>query len=229
MNMEKVEEEIAAIGKQMVACDHKCAGISCDQSNGMLPRCLTLESTGRSNGTGCVIVGLNPGHANAAEIAYYGKVATYETTVKYWHAHITSQPYYERLRRLMKSFNLDGPILWTELAKCENVAGAKYQPLNALRVCAGKFLANELGAIPKDWPLFGVSRETYKALAYLYPDRTIIGVPHPRRAYGRQFSRLLELDSESKEIVRRALSSHGELLWLGDIGRKIDSAGSVAS
>lgn len=215
-------EAIALIGKRMVACDHKCAGISCDQSNGMLPRCLILESVGRSGGSGCAIVGLNPGHASAAEIAYYKKVgATYEATLQYWRDHITRRPYYEKLRRLMKSFNLNGPILWTELAKCENATGSKHQPLNALRVCAGKFLIDELKAIPPEWPIIGISRETYKALAYLYPDRTIIGIPHPMGAWGKQFSRLLELDSESKEIVRRALSSRGELLWLGDIGHII--------
>ena len=220
--MKELEAAIALIGKRMVACDQKCAGISCDQSNGMLPRCLILESVDQSSESGCVIVGLNPGHAKAAEIAYYKKVgATYEATVQYWRDHITAWSYYKNLRRLMKSFNLNGPILWTELAKCENATGSKYQPLNALRVCAGKFLIDELKEIPPEWPLIGISRETYRALAYLYPDRTVIGVPHVTSAFGKQFSRLLELDSESKEVVRRALSSHGELLWLGDVGHKI--------
>ena len=202
----------------MVACAYKCAGISCEQSRGMLPRCLILESADKSREGGCVIVGLNPGHANAAEIAYYQKVgATYEATVQYWRDHIAARSYYKRLRELIKSFNINGPILWTELAKCENAAGEKYQSLKALRVCSGKFLTDELKAIPAEWPLFGVSNETYKALAYLFPDRTLIGVPHPTGAYGKQFSRLLELDLKLKDVVNRVLSSHGESLWLGDI------------
>ena len=209
----------------MVACDYKCADISCEQSNGRLPRCLILESAERPGGSGCVMVGINPGRAKPAEIAYYKKVgATYEAIVQYWQDHIRSLPYYERLRRLTKAFNLNGPILWTELAKCENATSTKYAPLNALRACTGEFLTDELKAIPLEWPLFGISRETYKALAYLYPDRTVIGVPHPTSSFGKQFSRLLQLDLESKEVVYRALSSQGELLWLGDVGHKLEGA-----
>ncbi|MBU2574080.1 MAG: hypothetical protein KKH28_08405 [Elusimicrobia bacterium] len=218
--MKDLETAIDRIGQKMVVCNQKCKGMSC----GVLPRCLILESAGRSGKGGCVMVGINPGHARAAEIAYYKKEgAKYETTVQYWHDAITPHPYYERLRKLTKAFGLNGPILWTELAKCENAAGIKFPPLKALRACTGRFLTEELKAIPLEWPLFGIGCEAYKALAYLYPARTVIGVPHPTGAYGKQFSRLLQLNSESKEVVCRALSSWGELLWLGDVGGKVEA------
>ena len=176
-----------------------------------------------SDRSGCAMVGINPGHARPAEIAYYKKEGTeYEATVQYWHKAITSRSYYKKLRELTKAFGLNGPILWTELAKCENTADIKFPPLKALRTCTGRFLTEELKAIPPEWPLFGIGWEAYKALAYLYPARTVIGVPHPTGAYGKHFSRLLQLDSESKEVVCRALLSQGELLWLGTVGHKIE-------
>ena len=187
--MENLEAAIAKIGQQMVMCDHKCEGISCDQSNGISPRCLILEFEGRSDGGGCAIVGINPGHASATEIAYYKqKGAKYEATVQYWKEKIRHHPYYERLRKLTKAFGLNGPILWTELAKCENASGIKFPPLKALRACTGRFLTYELTVVPPEWPLIGIGKEAYQALAYRYPERTVIGVPHPTGAYGDKFS-----------------------------------------
>ncbi len=222
--MKDLKAAIALIGQQMVSCNHKCVDISCDQSQGMVPRCLILESAGRLDGVGCVMVGINPGHASATEIAYYkDKGAKYKDIVQYWQDAISPQLYYMRLRKLIKAFGLNGPILWTELAKCENAAGIKSPPLKALRTCTGRFLTEEFKAIPLEWPIFGIGWEAYKALTYLYPARTIIGVPHPRGAYGNHFLRLLQLNSESKKLVSRALSSRGELLWLGSVGCKLNT------
>ncbi len=46
----------------------------------------------------------------------------------------------------------------------------------------------ELHAVPPDWPVIGVGAEAYKALAYLEPSRTVLGVPHPTGSWGRFFA-----------------------------------------
>jgi hypothetical protein len=225
--MKDLEAAIDQIGRQMVACDHRCGGVSCDQLEGILPRCLILEIAGRSDGCGCAVVGINPGHARAAEIAYYKRKGTkYEVVVQYWRETIASFQYYVRLRKLMNAFGLNGPILWTELAKCENAPGTKFPPLKTLRDCTGRFLTQELEVIPLEWPLIGVGKEAYQSLAYRYPTKTVIGIPHPTGAYGDRFSRHLpegRLHSESNAAVRRIISNPpGELLWIGDVGRKAE-------
>jgi len=172
---------------------------------------------GRSSGCGCAIVGINPGHAKKDEINFYKREgAKYDVVVKYWHKKITSRRYYVKLRGLMDSFGLSGPILWTELAKCENAPGINFPPLKALRMCTGQFLTRELEVIPPKWPLIGIGMEAYKALAYCYPAKTVIGVPHPTGAYGDKFSRHVpggRMHSESKAAVHNALSNpNGDLL-----------------
>src|SRR6266540_3281204 len=145
--MNGLEDAVTRIGQRMVACDHECGGISCDQARGLLPRCLILES--RPGASGCAVVGINPGHAKQREIDYYNSEgATYRSVVQYWHERITSVPYYERLRTLATSFGFDGPLLWTELAKCENAPETRSPPLATLRACTGRFLTHELKAIP---------------------------------------------------------------------------------
>ena len=223
--MKDLKAEMDRIGRQMVACENKCAGVSCDRPSGILPRCLILETAGRSVEGGCAIVGINPGHASRDETAYCKQEgATYEVVVKYWQEKIMSQPYYEKLRKLADAFGLNGPILWTALAKCENAPGMKFPPLRALRTCTGRFLTQELESIPASWPLIGVGREACLALAYHYPARTVIGVPNPKGSSGYQFGRHSpggRLHDKSTAAVRLALSNPpGELLWIEDFAHQ---------
>ena len=72
--------------------------------------------------------------------------------------------------------------------------------------------------IPR-WPLVALGREAYKALAYLYPARTVIGVPHPTGAYGNKFTALYvgrELRISKRKVQSALAGSPGQLLWLGD-------------
>lgn len=215
----ELKEKIAEIGKRVVECESSCTEILCDRPNGIPPRCLILES--RSGEKGCAIVGLNPGKARPAEINYYKKHSTTYTVISdYWNLKISHCKYYEKLRILVTSFGFNGPILWTELAKCQNSPKVKFPSLRALRTCTGRFLTSELEAIPAAWPLFAIGREAYTALAYRYPEKTVIGVPHVTGARGDMFSRHLptgRLHGTSKMQVQNALAkSSGELLWLGD-------------
>lgn len=184
---------IHEIGNRLVGCGYHCPGIVNDPENGILPRCLVLETDGRTNRRGSVVVGMNPGRAPAHERAWHkSQGTTYDDVVGYWNRYVGfKHRYYIRLRNLANQLGLSGPLLWTELAKCENAVGVRTPPLQTFRLCTSEFLNAELRLSPEDWPLIGVGGEAYKALAYLYPNRAVIGVPHPTGSWG-HFDRLFD-------------------------------------
>lgn len=222
--MREIEAEVARIGRRMVKCSVGCPGIECNQRKGVLPRCLFWEC-GRVVTSGCAVIGINPGRAKPDQMEYYRKVgATYKATVQYWEHNIkTRHPYYVRTRDLIRSLGLNGPILWSELAKCQTEPGMDgLPPLETLRTCSGRFLQKELAMIPR-WPLVGLGREAFKALAYLYPNRTVIGVPHPTGAYGNKFTALYrgrELQNNRRKVRNALTGLPGRLLWLSHHERK---------
>lgn len=218
--------QIALIGRRMAACASNCAGVKRNQKAGVPPRCLILESKDRAPTNGCAVIGINPGNARPHEIAFYNaNGTTYDVLLNYWTQSIGyDHPYYTQIRTFLDQVGLTGPILWTELAKCEGTTKTqKVPPLSTLRHCAGQFLLEELQLIP-DWPLIALGHEAHKALSYMFPRRTIIGVPHPTGMGGRiQFSRFMpggKLSAETAKRVRDILASPpGMLEWISD-GRK---------
>ena len=137
----------------MAACISNCDGIKRNQSAGVPPRCLILESEGRSPSNGCAVIGINPGNAEPEEIEFYkANGVTYEVLLKYWSRSVGyNHPYYTQVRKFLNQAGLSGPILWTELAKCEGrTKTQKVPPLSTLRHCAGQFLLEELQLIPQE-------------------------------------------------------------------------------
>ena len=206
----------------MVACAHDCRGIALNRVEGILPRCLILETEGREEGIGSVIVGINPGRSKPDEREFYRfNGQTYEQVVVYWKARISQHPYYKRLRTLANELGLNGPILWTELVKCENAsAESGLPPLQTFRICTEAYLQKELQEVPRDWPLIAVGRESHKALAYIFATRTVIGVPHPTSSHG-QFFKLFDtekrLSSRIKAQIEHMLNrERGEEIWLSE-------------
>jgi hypothetical protein len=211
---------IHRIGQDMVNCQENCEGIARDLSRGILPRCLFLEMQGSDLSKGTVIVGINPGQSDDEERAFYRQHGrAYVQVVKFWGTIKESNQYYAKLRNLARGFDLRGSILWTELVKCENAEKGKLPPLQTFRVCTRSFLNEELAAIPNDWPLIGIGREAYKALAYLYPNRTVIGVPHPTGSFG-NFNELFEdnkvREGKLKDVCRVSIEKSGQAIWLSD-------------
>ncbi len=99
--------------------------------------------------------------------------------------------------------------------KCENEAKGKSIPLQTFRECTKRYLGNELTLVPSDWPLIAIGREAYKALAYSYPARTVIGIPHPTGSHG-NYETLFDgqkLHSACKIDLR---AEKGKAIWLGD-------------
>lgn len=192
-----LSRDIYRIGRKLVKCTNGCEDVNCNPSEGVLPRCLILESAsgqcqnmGGNNDPGCAIVGLNPGNSNGHlglhERNFYMKNGcSYRSVADWFNLHGAANRYNYRMRELVRGVSIKGQILWSELAKCENSPshnGALSE--QTYRICAGAYLTKEIGLLPADWPLFGVGRESYKALAYLFPSRAVIGVPHPTGSRG---------------------------------------------
>ena len=211
---------IKKIGHDMVRCNIHCPGIALNQPEGILPRCLYLETEGRANGRGSVIVGINPGRSKPQERECYQSYGqTYEQEVRYWERYIYNHPYYKQLRQFVNELGFGGAILWTELVKCENAsAESGLPPLQTFRTCASTYLQKELEEVPNDWVLLAVSKDSYNALAYMFPSRPVIGVPHPTGSRG-QFHRLFGAERRLLPEVKAQVESiangvRGETVWL---------------
>jgi hypothetical protein len=215
----ELKKSIDKIGSRLVKCKLNCNGINCNIEEGFIPRCLVLED-GNPNEKGCAIIGINPGHANKKELEYYKKNgSTYNVYVDYWNEKLSKLHYHKSLRNLARNLDFNGPILWTELVKCEN-SSEEHPPLQTFRTCVDNYLTEELKHIPDDWVLIAVSREAYNALAYLYPKRNVIGVPHPR-SRNNNFSKLLnenkELNNDHQTKINDLNSGKkGFVIWLGE-------------
>ncbi len=127
--------------------------------------------------------------------------------------------YFTKARRVVDELGLTGPIVWSNLAKCENARGQKeLPPIQTMRHCYGRFLRRELETIPREWPALALGRDVFLALAYLVPERAVIGIPHPTGA--RSFHTLFKQDGTLRDDLRdRAADalSAPELgaVWLG--------------
>lgn len=215
IDLNEIDKKIKCIGKDLVICENFCEGILNEPKKGVLPRCLFLEIDKRNiDSNGVVFVGINPGKTKNNEDQFYiNNGVNYESLVTYWNKRIKKVSYYQRLKNLATQLGFDGPILWTELVKCENSSG-NLPPLQTFRTCTNKYLRRELLSIPEEWFIFAIGRETYTALSYLYPERTIIGVPHPTNSRG-NFRWLFDKDSILKSNIKEEFSNvEGKTLWL---------------
>jgi hypothetical protein len=216
--MSSLEQAIDELGKELVVCRDNCAGIWLEPSKGILPRSLFLERP-EAIGRGCLAVGLNPGASPPRERAFYLESEISHDRLKMYRASIGGIPYLARARNVIDQLGLTGPILWSNLAKCENESGRKgLPPLQTLRHCTRRFLMRELTATPTAWAVLGIGWEAYRALAYLVPERAVIGIPHPTGGF-RDFRKMLangRLREEIKDRAARHLNSpEPGAVWLG--------------
>ena len=213
--LSEINLEIHKIGQNMVNCSNKCPGTAYNPQEGFLPRCLILEIDDRALAGGTAIVGINPGNSNSHERSYYIKNGkSYDKVEEYWKNHIQKRKYYSWLKRFADQLGFSGPILWTELMKCENAERGKMPPLQTFRVCTKTFLSVEPGLIPDDWPLIAVGGEVYKALAYRFPNRIVIGIPHITGAYG-YFFKLFDKNGDLSHNFKLS----NDKLWDGNDGK----------
>ena len=213
--IDKLEKTIRGIGSDLARCKNQCEGIECNYNEGIIPRCLTLEKRGTDANIecGCIIAGINPGICNKREMERCKQPGNrYEHWLRLWDDEVKEYRYFKRLRQLIANLGYTGPILWTDLAKCQNKIKGKLPPLQTFRTCAQKFLSRELicNKVIESWHIFAIGKEPYQAISYLYPNRTVIGVPHPS-ARGQHFNILLRESSSYKNFKK---SVQDKAVWL---------------
>jgi len=205
----------------MVNCREACAGVTSDPANGILPRCLFYEA--HSGNAGTIVIGMNPGRTTKKESrCYLERGPSYLSTVQFWESEIRDQHrFYTNIRELIEKSGHTGPILWTELAKCESAAGHKGAlPLQTYRNCVHKHLRKEMQLAPKSWTVFAIGRDAFTAAAYLLSDRNVIGVPHPTGSRGhfpRLFKRGKKLRSSIASMIQAVRESKQPgAVWLSE-------------
>lgn len=202
--MKIMSDRIISFGEELVICDlhqKKCDDINNDRDKGILPRCLIFEQDSRKKNKGCAVIGINPGISSEEERRFYKENGiNYTQIYNYWNENLKEKRrYYFSLRNLVTLIGFKGPILWTELVKCEKKESTKDINLQTFRICVDSYLKREIKLLPSEWPLFAVGKEPYKALAYLFPKRSVIGIPHPTGSRG-HFSKLFVNDSGENSL-----------------------------
>ncbi|MCL5733877.1 MAG: hypothetical protein M1334_04495 [Patescibacteria group bacterium] len=179
--------------------------VLCEPKKGIFPRGLIYEEIKRK-GKGSIIVGLNPGSAKKKEREALKKSPRYKTFFDYWNTEISAMPYYQKLRMVMDDVGLTGPILWTELAKCESKKNGKLYA-QTVKEDINRHLRKEIEVVPEEWPIIGVGKVAYVILSYLYPERLVIGMPHPTGSYG-HFAEIYDSRKEKlRDDIRKKLRS----------------------
>ena len=219
MVMNSVGQAIKQIGEKMVLCQNSCEGINKDLKKGIIPRCLIFEDKNRSGKQGCLIIGMNPGKGNEEERRHCKENQTYDYWLEFWYSKASNYPYYRRLRSFADQLDLTGPILWSEIGKCSTKTKL---PIQTFRVCSSTYLLKEASQIPNNWPIIAVGREAFTATAYMFPNRTVIGIPHVTGSWGgysKMFvNKILKPEYKLEFGKVKCADSPCLATWLGDIG-----------
>jgi hypothetical protein len=226
--MPGLQDAIDRIGAELVGCNDCCAGVWCDQSQGIVPRTLFLDRPD-ANGRGCFAIGLNPGRSKPNERAFFRQAEVTFARVNEYRRSIDDIPYVKRARTVIDLLGLRGPIIWSNLAKCENAEGQDdLPPVQTMRHCSGRFLRRELEVAPRDWAVLAIGRDAFLALAYLVPKRAVIGIPHTTGAFQAFRAMFDENGQFRREIGDRAsaalTSAEPGAVWLGGKRQKEQSA-----
>jgi hypothetical protein len=192
------KEEITKLGNSLVQCSYQCEGVVNEPEKGIIPRCLIYEER-KKNAPGSIVVGINPGKCSESERQYYidnGK--TYKSFIDFWDQKVKNLAYYKKSRELITMLGFEGDILWTDLAKCECRGENGNVPVQTLRVCIDRFLEKEIKILPDNFTIIALGNIAFDFCALRFPNRFVIGLPHPTGAYG-TFKRLKDNILENKE------------------------------
>jgi hypothetical protein len=181
------------LGDAMTDCQFgegkPCDGIQYRRNEGIIPRCLFFDEndcTGTERIT--IVVGLNPGEAKTKEKNALKGVKTYEAAMAYFKKDYYNDVFYSRSKTLLTETGLNGPILWTEVAKCQG----KFITKETMAFCASHYLMKEVSLAQKHFDevvIIALAKGVYDPLIFLLPNSKVMGVPHPTSSRG-QFRRL---------------------------------------
>jgi hypothetical protein len=157
-DVDAIAEHIREIGEKMVADYQPAPDVVLDKKQGIIPRCLIFEKESRNpQRQGSVVVGVNSGNSLwEEERQFYRECGcSYEAVVKFWPRVREYSRYYKLLTGFVDAAGFIGPILWTELVKCESKQDTVLS-IETIRKDIYRYLFRELEKIPSDWPLIGV-------------------------------------------------------------------------
>jgi hypothetical protein len=222
-----ISAHIRTIGEEMLASHPDYPETALDKSAGIIPRCLIFEENERDAAQrGSVVVGINPGFSDPPERAYYvRRGCTYQATVDYWNAKVKGVRYYSMLASFINAAGLTGSVLWTELVHCELRDKAARLGIPTIRDSINRYLFRELEVIPTPWPLIAVGKDVFPILAYRFPERQVIGIPHPTGSFG-QFPKLCT----GGRITPQAAQQLSHIIASGDpLAASFDAASATFS
>jgi hypothetical protein len=203
MKTKELNLKINKIGKRMVNCSLSCEGIENNKKEGIIPRGLYLETKDRVGDKGIIVVGMNPGRMQKDDKEYRDilkDVASYKNYVKAFEDNILyKHPYFERTRKVLDILGFVGPIIWTEIVKCQSKENGKLS-FSAIRNCVHRFLKKEIDLI--DYPLLALGDKSYNTCLLIFPERKIIGCPHPSGANSSFHSFLKYLENRKSNIKK---------------------------
>jgi len=180
--------KINSIGSGLVKCNFKCEGVVNDKKKGIIPRCLIYE--GRNGKNGAIVIGINPGKSSKEEQKFLLKGnCNYQAILDFWDLKAKNFAYYKKSRELITDLGFTGDILWTDLAKCECRGKNGDVPIQTLRICIDRFLEKEIKALSDNFVIIALGNVAFNFCSLRFPDRFVIGLPHPTGAYG-TFARL---------------------------------------
>ena len=208
--LEQLKNKIYQIGQEMVNCSLNCNGIENKKKIGAIPRGLYLETEKRTKEKGIIVVGMNPGKIDNDPQEYKDilkEKCSYQNYIESFKKNILHKsPYFERTREILDILNFTGPILWTEIVKCQSEENGKLD-FPTIRNCAHKFLKNEVALV--DYPILALGDKAYPTCLLIFPERKIIGSPHPSGANPRFHRFLKNLKGKQLKIKQKIGSLEG--------------------
>jgi len=200
-DLQELKCGIWRLGEDLVKCGRECGGITNCPTERIIPRGLILEYENRAAEGGVIVVGINPKNAPCEAKEYKSKVISYDVCVKFWNKYRIADPYHKPIREIVDSLGLRGPILWTELVKCENEKGKKGLQINTIQTCADLFLRKEVD-LAERWPIVTIGKYPYCYCISEFQDRTIIGLYHPEYPLGTKIvGEFRKLNDRCKALV----------------------------
>jgi len=219
MNIKQLQIEINNLGQKIVNCESICDKVENKKKEGITPRGLYLETKSRDAGNMIIVVGMNPGRIQKDDEEYKDTlkdVTSYENYTKALESHILyKHSYFKRTREILSILGFNGAILWTEIVKCQSEENGKL-PYSTIRNCVHTFLKKEVNLT--DCPILALGDKAYSTCLLIFPERKIIGVPHPSGANSGFKKFLIELEANKEEIKKRISQlKENEAVHLKDI------------
>lgn len=194
----------------LAGCNETCTGTTRVLGDGHMPRCLFVDRGDGDFTRGAVAIGEAPAGVRDDESEFIlsrvlddrrilptdqvrrsARVGEY---IRWVEAEVLArEPYYVMMRAALTAFGHTGPVLWTDVVKCDidkalpedsrfAFGGARSRAVKER--CAMTHLRQELALVDPSWPIFGSTGaarfvDRHRDLLGVASDRRVVALPHP--------------------------------------------------